>query len=72
MHGQLSITTYRTTLRGVVDFKYCPNTGFCRVVVKPIGTTGNNFRIKQGTTRIEIRFPVKLNVQVVSICFCIS
>ena len=66
VHGQISITTYRTTLRGAVEFKYCPNTEFCRIVVKPTGS-GDNFRIKQGTTRIEVRFPAKLDVQVVSI-----
>ncbi|CAB4012030.1 laminin subunit alpha-like, partial [Paramuricea clavata] len=63
VRGQVSITTYGTTLRGVAEFKYCPNTEFCRIAVKPTDT-GDYFRIRQGTTRVEVRFPVKLDVQV--------
>jgi hypothetical protein len=71
VRGQVSITTYRTTLRGVAEFKYCPNTEFCRIAVKPAGT-GDFFRIRQGTTRVEVRFPVKLDVQVVSIALSLQ
>ena len=67
VRGQVSITTYRTTLQGEAEFKYCPNTEFCRVVVKPTDTSQSDFRIRQGTTSVEVRFPVKLDVQVVSI-----
>lgn len=66
VRGEVTITTYRTVLKGIVDFKYCPNTEFCRVVVKPMDA-GDYFRIKRGTTRVEVRFPLKLPVQVVSI-----
>lgn len=67
VHGDVSITTYRTILRGVAEFKYCPNKEFCRIVVKPTTGRGQDFRIRQGTTRVEVRFPVKMAVQVVSL-----
>ena len=66
VNGQVSITTYATVSQGVVQFTYCPNTEFCRVLVKPIGQ-GSAFKIPQGITSVEIRIPYKETVQLVSI-----
>ncbi|XP_046857306.1 laminin subunit alpha-3-like isoform X2 [Xenia sp. Carnegie-2017] len=60
--GRISITTFSTELRGVAEFKYCPNTEFCRIEVKSSDGRGY-FRIRQGTTRIQVRYPLASQVK---------
>ena len=64
--AKVTITTYTSVLQGVAKLKYCPNTEFCRVLVEAKHRS-NVFGIRQGTTSIEVRFPVKKDVALVSV-----